>query len=163
MKREIKRREVNPHERLKQQLSELEQEWTAMKAGKSSSADSCITVEEALELVENSPRKLMLSLQNEQACPEAEMVPQRSPCRRKLFHDSDDDEDKWTSLSHSPCWSSNVMRVTDNNNNSKKKQKKRGNIVYVSMMLVLLLVLVVLMNGFDHLSMNRQIDTLVPT
>ncbi|KAL0763156.1 hypothetical protein Bca101_079307 [Brassica carinata] len=125
-------KEENPHERLKQKLSELEKVWTAMKEGKSSSAVSCITVEEALELVENSPRKLMISLQHDQAGSEVEM---RSPYRRKLFHDSDDDDDetRTTRLSHSTCWSSNVTRAGDNNNNkiNKKHEKKknRGSIV----------------------------------
>lgn len=159
----MEEREENPHERLKQQLSELEQEWTAMKMCKSSSAVSWITVEEALGFVDNSPRKLMLSLQQDQACPEAEMIQIRSPLfRRKLFHGSDDDSDerKASSFSHSSCWSSNVMRVRDD----KKKKKTRGKAVSVTVALLLFLVLVVLTNGFDHLSMNRkQIDTLVPT
>uniref|UniRef100_A0A0D3A638 Ribosomal protein eL8/eL30/eS12/Gadd45 domain-containing protein n=1 Tax=Brassica oleracea var. oleracea TaxID=109376 RepID=A0A0D3A638_BRAOL len=115
------------HERLNQQFTELEKEWAAMKTSKGSSAVSRITTEEALEFVEYSPRELMLSLQHDQACPEAEM---RSPCRRKLFHDSDDDSDneaKMTPLSHSTCWSSNVMRVGDTNNKKEmKKKNKRG-------------------------------------
>ncbi|XP_013706115.2 protein SINE4-like [Brassica napus] len=159
-------KEENPHERLKQKLSELEKVWTAMKEGKSSSAVSCITVEEALELVENSPRKLMISLQHDQAGSEVEM---RSPYRRKLFHDSDDDDDetRTTRLSHSTCWSSNVTRAGDNNNNkiNKKHEKKknRGSIVRVCVIVILLCVLVVLINGFDQLSMNREIYNLVPT
>ncbi|KAL0873363.1 hypothetical protein Bca101_023068 [Brassica carinata] len=109
------------NERLNQQFSELEKEWAAMKTGKGSSALSCSsTIEEAMEFVENSPRKLMLSLQHDQ---EAEM---RSPCRRKLFHDSDDndDETEMTPLSHSTCWSSNVMRVGDTNDKKEKRQKR---------------------------------------
>lgn len=164
----MEEKEENPHERLKQKLSELEKVWTAMKEGKSSSAVSCITVEEALELVENSPRKLMISLQHDQDGPEAEM---KSPYRRKLFHDSDDDETRTTRLSHSTCWSSNVMRAGDNNNNNKinkkhekKKKKNRGSIVCVCVIVLLLWVLVVLLiNGFDQLSMNREIYNLVPT
>ncbi|KAF3530407.1 PREDICTED: uncharacterized protein LOC106302442 [Brassica oleracea var. oleracea] len=153
------------HERLNQQFTELEKEWAAMKTSKGSSAVSRITTEEALEFVEYSPRELMLSLQHDQACPEAEM---RSPCRRKLFHDSDDDSDneaKMTPLSHSTCWSSNVMRVGDTNNKKEmKKKNKRGMIVCVVSMVVILLMsmfLAVLMDGFefDH----RQINTLVPT
>lgn len=149
------------HERLHKQFSELEKEWAAMKTGKGSSAVSCSsTIEEAMEFVENSPRKLMLSLQHDQACPEAEV---RSPCRRKLFHDSDDndDETKMTPLSHSTCWSSNVMRVGDTNN-KKEKKNKRGMIVCVISVVVILLMfmfLAVVMDGFDH----RQINTLVPT
>nr|VDD49563.1 unnamed protein product [Brassica oleracea] len=152
------------HERLNQQFTELEKEWAAMKTSKGSSAVSRITTEEALEFVEYSPRELMLSLQHEQACPEAEM---RSPCRRKLFHDSDDDSDneaKMTPLSHSNCWSSNVMRVGDTNNKKEmKKKNKRGMIVCVVSMVVILLMsmfLAVLMDGFefDH----RQINTLAP-
>ncbi|CAH8384656.1 unnamed protein product [Eruca vesicaria subsp. sativa] len=151
------------HERLNKQFSELEKEWAAMKTGKSSSAISCTsTIEEALEFVENSPRKLMISLQYDQACPEAEM---RSPCRRKLFHDSDDndddDETKMTMLSHSTCWSSNVIRVGDTNN--KEKKKKRGMIVCVSVFVILIMSMflaVVVIDGFDD---HRQINTLVPT
>ncbi|KAJ4899553.1 hypothetical protein Rs2_13504 [Raphanus sativus] len=129
----MEEREENPHERLKQKLSELEKVWTAMKKCKNTSAGSCITVEEALKFVENSPRKLMISLQHDQAAAlEAEM---RSPYRRKLFHDSDDydyDDDgetRTTKLSHSTCWSSNVMRAGDNNNNNKmnKKHEKKNN------------------------------------
>ncbi|XP_056862895.1 protein SINE4-like [Raphanus sativus] len=169
----MEEREENPHERLKQKLSELEKVWTAMKKCKNTSAGSCITVEEALKFVENSPRKLMISLQHDQAAAlEAEM---RSPYRRKLFHDSDDydyDDDgetRTTKLSHSTCWSSNVMRAGDNNNNNKmnKKHEKKNNrwsIVCVSVIVLLLWVLVVLINGFvDQLSMNWQINTLVPT
>ncbi|CAH8304154.1 unnamed protein product [Eruca vesicaria subsp. sativa] len=157
----MEEREENPHELLKQKLSELEKVWTDMKTGKLSSAVSCITVEEALELMENSPRKLMISLQHDQAGPEAEL---RSPYRRKLFHDSEDndDETRVTTFSLSTCWSSNVMRVGYNNkyNNEKQdKKKKRGSIVCVCMIGLLLWVLVVLINGFD----NRQINTLVPT
>ncbi|KAJ4913112.1 Uncharacterized protein Rs2_07733 [Raphanus sativus] len=150
-------------ERLYKQFSELEKEWAAMKTGKGSSAVSCSsTIEEALEFVENSPRKLMLSLQHDQACPEAEV---RSPCRRKLFHDSDDNDDEtnMTPLSHSTCWSSNVMRAGDTNNKKEKKKNKRGMIVCVISMVVFLLMFiflaVVMMDGFDH----RQINTLVPT
>ncbi|CAA7037278.1 unnamed protein product [Microthlaspi erraticum] len=156
----------NPHERLKQKLSELEQEWTAMKTGKSSSAVSWITVEGALDFVENSPRKLMLSLQHDQPSPEAEMIQLRSPFRRKLFHDSDSDgedfdgskETSFAQFTPSSCLSSNVMRVREN-----KKKKQRGRLVCVVMVVLLLLVLVVLINGFDHLFMDRHIDTLVPT
>ncbi|KAF8054621.1 hypothetical protein N665_1322s0005 [Sinapis alba] len=160
----MEEREENPHERLKQKLSELEKVWTAMKECKNTSAGSCITVEEALELVENSPRKLMISLQHDQAGLEAEM---RSPYRRKLFHDSDvddDDETRTTTFSHSStCWSSNVMRAGDNN--YKLNKKNRGStFVCVSVIVLLLWVLVALINGFDdQLSMNRQFNTLVPT
>ncbi|CAN7109736.1 unnamed protein product [Brassica rapa subsp. narinosa] len=149
------------HERLNQQFTELEKEWAAMKTSKGSSAVSRITTEEAMEFVENSPRELMLSLQHDQACPEAEM---RSPCRRKLFHDSDHDSDneaKMTPLSHSTCWSSNVMRVGDTNNNKERKKKKKiGMIVCVSMVVFLLMsmFLAVLIDGFD----NRQVNTLAP-
>ncbi|RID78695.1 hypothetical protein BRARA_A01491 [Brassica rapa] len=151
------------HERLNKQFSELEKEWAAMKTSKGSSAVSRITTEEAMEFVENSPRKLMLSLQHDEVCPEAEM---RSPCRRKLFHVSDDDNDDETKmtplLSHSTCWSSNVMRVGDTNNNKERKKKKKiGMIVCVSMVVFLLMsmFLAVLIDGFD----NRQVNTLVPT
>ncbi|CAF2149718.1 unnamed protein product [Brassica napus] len=151
------------HERLNKQFSELEKEWAAMKTSKGSSAVSRITTEEAMEFVENSPRKLMLSLQHDEVCPEAEM---RSPCRRKLFHGSDDDNDdetKMTPLSHSTCWSSNVMRVGCTNKNKKemkKKKKKIGMIVCVSMVVFLLMsmFLAVLIDGFD----NRQVNTLAP-
>ncbi|CAN6987323.1 unnamed protein product [Brassica rapa subsp. trilocularis] len=151
------------HERLNQQFTELEKEWAAMKTSKGSSAVSRITTEEAMEFVENSPRKLMLSLQHDEVCPEAEM---RSPCRRKLFHGSDDDNDdetKMTPLSHSTCWSSNVMRVGCTNKNKKemkKKKKKIGMIVCVSMVVILLMsmFLAVLIDGFD----NRQVNTLAP-
>ncbi|KAF8117739.1 hypothetical protein N665_0008s0091 [Sinapis alba] len=142
------------HKRLNKQFSELEKEWEAMKTGKgSSSAVSCSSaIEDAMEFVENSPRKLMLSLQHDQACPEAEM---RSPCRRKLFQDSDD-ETKTTPVSHSTCWSSNVMRVRDN-----KKNKKRGMVGCVSLVVILLvfMFLAVVIVSFEH----RQINTLVPT
>ncbi|XP_010438952.1 PREDICTED: uncharacterized protein LOC104722485 [Camelina sativa] len=156
-------REENKHERLKQQLKELEKEWTDMKTGKkNSSAVSWITVEKAVEFVENSPRKLMLSLQHE---PEAEMIQVGSRLRRKLFHDSDDDDDgqtkKATSFSHSSCWSSNVKRASDTT--KSKKKTTIGRIVSVTMVLLLLCVLFVLMNGFDHFSMNTHINNLVPT
>ncbi|CAN8325830.1 unnamed protein product [Cochlearia groenlandica] len=155
-----KREEENPHERLKKKLEELEREWTAMKTGKTSSAVSCITVEEALNFVKNSPRELMLSLQQDDVCSEEEI---RSPFRRKLFHDLDD-ETKTTSFSQSSCWSSNVAKARDNVDNIKEK-KECGKIVCVVSMVMffLLLVLVVLMHGFDDFLVNRQIDTLVPT
>ncbi|KAL1201213.1 Protein SINE4 [Cardamine amara subsp. amara] len=158
----MEEREINRHERLKQKLSELEQEWTAMKTGKKSSSPiSWITVEEALEFVENSPTKLMLSLQHDEACPEADMVQKRSPTlMRKLFHDSEDDDETKTALfSHSSCWSSNVMRASDD----RKKKKKIARIVSVSTVLLLSCVLIILINVFIHLSINRQINTLVPT
>ncbi|EOA19036.1 hypothetical protein CARUB_v10007693mg [Capsella rubella] len=156
----MEEREENQHERLEQQLKELEKEWTAMKTGKSSSAVSRITVEEALEIVENSPRNLMLSLQNE---PEAESTQVRSPLRRKLFHDSDNDDQtkKGASSSHSSCWSSNVTSSSDN---TKSKKKTIGRIVYVTIVLLLLWFLVVLVNGFDHFCTNTHSNnTLVPT
>ncbi|XP_010433707.1 PREDICTED: uncharacterized protein LOC104717778 [Camelina sativa] len=161
----MEEREEKKHERLKQQLKELEKEWTDMKTGKKkSSAVSWITVEKAVEFVENSPRKLMLSLQHE---PEAEMIQMiqvGSPLRRKLFHDSDDDDGqtkKTTSLSHSSCWSSNVKRASDTTKSKKKTTIER--IVSATMVLLLLFVLFVLMNGFDHFSVNTHINTLVPT
>ncbi|XP_018482305.1 protein SINE4-like [Raphanus sativus] len=164
----MEEREENPHERLKHKLSELEKVWTAMKDCKNTSAGSCITVEEALKFVESSPRKLMISLQHDQdAGLEAEM---RSPYRRKLFHDSDDDDDdgetRTTTFSHSTCWSSNVMKARDNSNkmNKKHEKKNRWSIVCVSVIVIFLWVLVVLINGFvDQLSMNGQINTLIPT
>ncbi|XP_002869698.2 uncharacterized protein LOC9305769 [Arabidopsis lyrata subsp. lyrata] len=156
----MEEREENRHEGLQQQLRELEEEWTAMKTGKHSSAVSWITVEEALEYVENSPRNLMLSLQHK---PEAEMIHERSPLRRKLFHDFDDDDQtkKTTSFSHSSCWSSNVTSSSDTRKSKKKTTIER--IVSVTMVLLLSWVLYVLMNGFDHLFMNTHINTLVPT
>lgn len=159
----MEEREENRHERLKQQFRELEEEWTAMKTGKSSSAVSRITMEEALVFVENSPRNLMLSLQDD---PEAEMIQNITPLRRKLFHDSGDESDddavetkKTTLFSHSSCWSSNVMRTSDSNT----KKKKRGIIVCVTMVLLWLWGLILLMSEFYHLSMDTQINTLVPT
>ncbi|KAG7541577.1 hypothetical protein ISN45_Aa07g016560 [Arabidopsis thaliana x Arabidopsis arenosa] len=154
-------REENRHEGLQQQLRELEEEWTAMKTGKNSSAVSWITVEEALDYVENSPRNLMLSLQHK---PEAEIIQERSPLRRKLFHDSDDDDDqtkKTTLFSHSSCWSSNVTSSSDTR--KSKKKTTMGRIVSITMVMLLSWVLFVLMNCFDHLSMNTHINTLVPT
>ncbi|KAG7546269.1 hypothetical protein ISN44_As12g016560 [Arabidopsis suecica] len=157
----MEEREENRHEGLQQQLKELEEEWTAMKTGKKSSAVSWITVEKALEYVENSPRNLMLSLQHK---PEADMTQEISPLRRKLFHDSDDDDDqtkRTTSFSHSSCWSSNV--TSSSHTRKSKKKTTIGRIVSVTMVLLLSWVLFVLMNGFDHLSMNTHINTLVPT
>lgn len=157
----MEEREEN-RKRLIQQWSKLEKEWTAMKTGKSSSAVSWITVEEALDFVENSPRNLMLSLQNN---PQAEMLQVRSPLRRKLFHDSDDDDQtkKTTLLSHSSCCSSNVMKASGTTK-SKKKKTMIGRIVSLTMVLLLSWVLVVFINGFDLLlSMNTHINTLVPT
>ncbi|CAL9226748.1 unnamed protein product [Arabidopsis halleri] len=159
MKRE--EREENRHEGLQQQLRELEEEWTAMKTGKNSSAVSWITVEEALEYVENSPRNLMLSLQHK---PDAEMIQERSPLRRKLFHDSDNDDQtkKTISFSHSSCWSSSVTSSSDTR--KSKKKTTMGRIFSITMVMLLSWVLFVLMNCFDHLSsMNTHINTLVPT
>ncbi|XP_010555560.1 PREDICTED: uncharacterized protein LOC104825023 [Tarenaya hassleriana] len=155
--------EDHPHRRLKQLFSDLEQEWDAMKTAKKSSvSDSSITVamDQALRFLVNSPRKLMLCLQQDRpTSPE----PMESPfIRRKLLFDDSDKDNGESRVTSALCDDDDSRRIGPFPRVSNDSSWTSSNVLWVGVCFAVLLVLAVLMNGYDR-SVTKQTITLVPT